>query len=591
MDLLLLHAIVAEASSRLVQHELARIACLGTRRYLLRFTTPERDNLLISLRPDLPRVHLLTRGRRMREAPLDAFGASVDGELSGAMLVALRVFAWDRVVALEFRLPRRDDQAARRTLILEMLGRSCNLLLLDEEGRILGQARSPRGASRVPVAGRLYEPPRGRESLAGLPMGAAALPRLTEGRVERAAGAGGAMTLESISPLLSREHNLSAGPTVGATRARLADLLARVASGPFKPMIYSRRELDSLVDGDAIGPEDLIISPVPLLAPAAAGLTCATRFPSCSEAAEVGLDLIERLADFRDARESLRALAQRELQRLSRLRVKLHQDQGRAEEAERWRRSGEALLAGLVSAHVEGGTARVPDPYETDGAMIEIPIDPSLPLTENARRMFERYKKARRGEKLTAVRLRALEERARGWEDLAGQAAMAGDRSTLEALQAAMERLGLASARRPAMGKRAAARTLRAEPPARVRRLASADGLSILVGRSGEENDRLTFRVASPEDFWLHAAGQPGAHVVIRNPERLKTIPERTLKLAAEIAAYYSGSRGEAKAEVHYTQRKHVHKRKGMPKGQVLLRRFRSIQVTPRIPAATLDEM
>ena len=119
------------------------------------------------------------------------------------------------------------------------------------------------------------------------------------------------------------------------------------------------------------------------------------------------------------------------------------------------------------------------------------------------------------------------------------------------------------------------------ERTARVRRHTSPDGLVILVGKNGEENDTLTFRIASPWDFWLHAAGAPGAHVVVRNPRRLKAIPEATLRRAAEIAAFYSGARLEGKVEVHYTQRKHVHKHKGMPSGQVLLRRFRSIQVTP----------
>jgi predicted ribosome quality control (RQC) complex YloA/Tae2 family protein len=42
---------------------------------------------------------------------------------------------------------------------------------------------------------------------------------------------------------------------------------------------------------------------------------------------------------------------------------------------------------------------------------------------------------------------------------------------------------------------------------------------------------------------------------------------------------------------VHVTQRKHVRKRKGMPPGQVLLRRFQSIQVTPRLPGSSLEDV
>ena len=127
--------------------------------------------------------------------------------------------------------------------------------------------------------------------------------------------------------------------------------------------------------------------------------------------------------------------------------------------------------------------------------------------------------------------------------------------------------------------------------PARVRRHATREGFDILVGKSGEENDTLTFRVASPWDFWMHAAGYPGAHVIVRNPQRLKKIPEATLRTAASIAAYYSGARSDTRVEVHYTQRKHVHRRKGTPSGQVLIRRFQSIQVAPRLPTSGVEDL
>ena len=151
-----------------------------------------------------------------------------------------------------------------------------------------------------------------------------------------------------------------------------------------------------------------------------------------------------------------------------------------------------------------------------------------------------------------------------------------------------MAGLGIVHAPPP---KRGAPRTGARATPARVRRFTSPDGLAILVGKSGEENDTLTFRVASPDDFWLHAAGHPGAHVVVRNPQRLKTLPEATLRVAAQAAAFFSGAREAGKAEVHYTQRRHVHKRKGGPAGQVLLRRFRSIQVVPKAPISTLEDV
>jgi predicted ribosome quality control (RQC) complex YloA/Tae2 family protein len=124
-----------------------------------------------------------------------------------------------------------------------------------------------------------------------------------------------------------------------------------------------------------------------------------------------------------------------------------------------------------------------------------------------------------------------------------------------------------------------------------VRRHETRDGFVVLVGRSGPENDTLTFKIASPWDFWLHASGHAGAHVVVRNPRRLASLPEPALRVAAEIAAYYSGAREAGKVEVHVTQRKHVRKRKGMPPGQVLVRRFKSVNVVPRLPGPAVEDL
>jgi predicted ribosome quality control (RQC) complex YloA/Tae2 family protein len=117
-----------------------------------------------------------------------------------------------------------------------------------------------------------------------------------------------------------------------------------------------------------------------------------------------------------------------------------------------------------------------------------------------------------------------------------------------------------------------------------VRRYLSSEGFEILVGKTGKENDRLTFQMAGPEDFWLHAVGAAGAHVVVRNTGRLANLPQQTLIEAARIAAYFSRAGRSGKAEVHVTRRKYVRRARGAPRGTVILKRFRSVSVEPREP-------
>lgn len=113
------------------------------------------------------------------------------------------------------------------------------------------------------------------------------------------------------------------------------------------------------------------------------------------------------------------------------------------------------------------------------------------------------------------------------------------------------------------------------------RRFVSPDGMTVLVGRTAEDNDFLTLKLASPRDFWFHLAGDSGSHVVVRNPENLDRLPRETERFAASLAAGYSKGRKGGKVSVHVCRCEDVSKPRGFPPGKVLLDRFKSLQVTP----------
>jgi predicted ribosome quality control (RQC) complex YloA/Tae2 family protein len=577
MDQFLLQAITTEAGGRLLERELLRVAYLGQCRYLLRFATPRNDNLLISVRPDLPRLHLTPRGTRFLELSPDRFAAWLDDEIGGATLERIEKSPWDRVVTLWFRLTSAGGTAVSRRLVVELLGRSSNIVALDGEGRVRAFARELNSAFRAPRVGEPYRAPVSREDYSDLALEPGSLPAIRR-RWEDAVA-----FLQPLSPLLANDLRSAAGGQWDrAAERRLEEILAAVGSGDWKPVIYSKRPLAALAEGDRLDSSELVVAPLHLLSPqdAVPGGTISL-FDSPSEAVHAGFDLKERLNDFLALCRHHQGLARRECDRLDVLIGKLEKELERARDADRHRRHGEALLAGLTVARMAGETAIVPDPEDPAGKAMQVPIDPQRSLQENARRCFERYKKGKRAVGTIEERLQAAQERRAAWEGIVQQASAAGGPEDLERLREAMARLGLVHAAR----RRRSAPPGRSEPPpSRVRQHLSPDGLTILIGRSGAENDTLTFKIASPWDFWLHAAGTSGAHVVVRNPQRLKALPAPTLRRAAEIAAYHSGARMDGAVDVHYTQRKHVHKRRGMPPGQVILKRFRSLRVAPRLP-------
>jgi predicted ribosome quality control (RQC) complex YloA/Tae2 family protein len=122
-------------------------------------------------------------------------------------------------------------------------------------------------------------------------------------------------------------------------------------------------------------------------------------------------------------------------------------------------------------------------------------------------------------------------------------------------------------------------------------RATQVEGFEVLVGRGDAENDKLTFGVASPHDFWLHVAGPPGSHVVVRNPERLSELPRPVAEQAAVLAVWHSKARGSrGKVSVHLCRVADVSKPRGFDAGQVLLRRFETVKVYATEPPALATE-
>jgi predicted ribosome quality control (RQC) complex YloA/Tae2 family protein len=108
--------------------------------------------------------------------------------------------------------------------------------------------------------------------------------------------------------------------------------------------------------------------------------------------------------------------------------------------------------------------------------------------------------------------------------------------------------------------------------------LRTARGDHILIGRNGQQNDRVTFDLAGPEDLWLHARGLPGAHVIL---QWHGAPADHLLEAAAQLAAYYSPARTATAVEVDVAERRHVRKIKGGPPGLVTYRNERTVRVAP----------
>jgi len=334
----------------------------------------------------------------------------------------------------------------------------------------------------------------------------------------------------------------------------------------------------------ALKPGSLYERPTP---PGPGVLSAEDRFAQAvasGEAASYG-EAIERFYAAAEAEEAVRSLRSALAAHLKTLRKKaerllenLAADRGREGEPERLRLMGELLKLHLGEIPLRERLVTLRNDFAPDSPDVDVLLLPSLSPRENMERYFQRYKKSLAAREAVSARAAATRQRLAAM-DAASTAVQAA--ATLEELEALAEEWRI---RRPA----GEPRRREAVRPKSHYQFTSADGLVILVGRSGAGNDEVTFHMAHGNDLWLHAEGYRGPHVVVRVPPG-KTVPKETLLDAATLAVHFGELRRAGGGPVLYCQRKYVTKPRRAVPGQALCTQGKTLHIT--VERSRLDRL
>jgi predicted ribosome quality control (RQC) complex YloA/Tae2 family protein len=572
MDALCLHALIREAQPVLRGAKIGRAVQPDRWSLLVTFQRGRGPGgLLLSVRPDDLIVALLSPPRAAPDSR-SRFADLFVSRTKGALVERVEQLGLERIVALH--VSGTAETLGAMTLYAEMLGPRGGFVLVDRtSGRVIGRHRphSRHGIGQTAGLDEAYRPPPDRGRVDPRSVGAEEFCRLVAAGL--AGGTEPARLLVSrftgFSPMMATDLVARAGlspiaSTIEQARSLwnpFADLISRLSRGEFEPRVLLGN------DGE---PSGLAVFPLVTI-PADRQVAYATM----SEA--IAAYCAGRAAVV--AREAVRAALLRRLRQqiatAARLSVRLEKEAALYQEPDLYARKGQLLLANRSVIRRGERVIALPDHGHPNGRALEIELDLARSIEENARRYFALHRKAKRGAEIVKGRLAEAAGRLQKLQDLIGEVQGAMRLEVLQRIDAAVGPMR----RRPPTGEKRGPNALNAAGP-EPRVFNSSDGLPILVGRSGPGNDRLTWRLARPHDLWLHAQGISGSHVVVRL-EKGKQVPPRTLREAAQIAAYYSRARGEAKVPVDYALRKYVRKPKASPPGVVLLSREKTIVVQP----------
>jgi len=273
--------------------------------------------------------------------------------------------------------------------------------------------------------------------------------------------------------------------------------------------------------------------------------------------------------------DRLRGTLSRHLDKRSQLLQKLQRELQAAEDFEVGRNEADILAA--YQSQIPAGVSEIelPDLYEKETTR-KITLDPSTPISKQIQKRYKRATKLERSRVMLEKRIELADADIASINDCLLESEKSPFPAALESLQkAASEHKLLRQDRR-----------VRSKEPVikQHRRFDLDDHWFVLVGRSDQENDEITFKIASPDDVWMHAQQVAGSHIVLRSSGAKGNPPKKVLEQTAAIAAFYSKARNSKLVPVIYTKRKYVRKFRGAKRGQVVCEREKTIFVEPELP-------
>lgn len=244
------------------------------------------------------------------------------------------------------------------------------------------------------------------------------------------------------------------------------------------------------------------------------------------------------------------------------------------EKREKYKVYGDLLTT--YGYNLKGGEKSLTCENYYTGKEVTIPLDETKSAMDNAKRYFDKYAKLKRTFEALTVQLEETKQEIEHLESVSNALDIARQEEDLSSIRKELSECGYVKKHFGSKNQKG-----RVKGKSKPFHYLSSDGFHMYVGRNNYQNDELTFHFANGGDWWFHAKGTAGSHVIVKAEG--KELPDRTFEEAAALAGWYSKAKDQAKAEIDYIQRKHVKKPNGSKPGFVVYYTNYSMTIVPDI--------
>ena len=552
---------------------------------------PEKDELLLTIKGNRENFRLLISANASlpllyftetnKPSPLTApnFCMLLRKHIANGRIVSVSQPGLERIVRIEIEHLDEMGDLKRKFLIVELMGKHSNIIFCDDENKILDSIKhisAQVSSVREVLPGREYFIPHAGEKKNPL--------TITEEEFKELIG----KTPQNLSKALYTDLT-GLSPTVSAELCHLASLDGDISAKDFSDSELTHLYhaftwiMDDVRQGN-FSPNIIYQKEKPVefasipLSMFSGGDYRSVSFPSISALLERYYAERNTVSRIHQKSTDLRKILTNSLERSYKKRDLQQKQIKDTEKREKFRIYGELLNTYGYGIQEGEKSFRCLNYY--DNTEITIPLDPTLSAQENAVRYFDKYNKQKRTFEATSRQLEQTEAEIEHLESISTFLDIARKEEDLAQIKEELTEYGYIK-RHFSGGKR------QKKAVSRPFHYLSSDGFHIYVGKNNYQNEELTFKLASGNDWWFHAKGIPGSHVIVKTEG--KELPDRVFEEAGALAAYYSRGRGQDKVEIDYIQKKNLKKVPGAAPGFVVYHTNYSLVAAPEIPVKEIE--
>lgn len=551
---------------------------------ITKIAQPEKDELLLTIKQSIsdgsgntkrfqkrlaasvnPSLPLLYINDENKQSPMSAptFCMVLRKHLNNCRITNISQEGLERVIKIELEHLNEMGDLCRKFLIIELMGKHSNIIFCDDNNKIIDSIKHISllvSSVREVLPGRDYFIPDTQNKFDPFTITEKEFTDIVLAKPVNIAKAI-YTSLTGFSPVMSEELIYISSLSGKNGTAELTEMeklhlyrnftriMEQVKEASFKPCIIYKEN------------EPVEFSCIPLTMYSDDSSYQVKTYESASQMLCTYYSAKEVISRIRQKSYDLRRITNTALERARKkydLQAKQLKD---TEKRDKYKVYGELLTT--YGYELKGGEKSfICENYYTNEE-VTIPLDENMGAVDNAKRFFEKYAKLKRTFEALSIQIEETRQEISHLDSISNALDIARHEEDLGTIRRELSEYGYMKRQTASQGKGS-------KKPAKSKPLhyISSDGFDIYVGKNNYQNDELTFKIATGNDWWFHAKASAGSHVIVKTEG--KELPDRSFEEAARLAAYYSKAKEQGKAEIDYIQKKHVKKPNGSKPGFVV---------------------